>query len=144
MSIVFPQWIVQDWVDQQQREWGPRLTALDPGLRLIPPFQNPPHPGMLANRWHLGRFNEVMGQEVIIPIVGPNEEFREMDEAMFEALKRMDRHSNRSSQQIERAQKLRRAAAERAKKREKTERVEELAARIESAERVSILVPRGV
>jgi hypothetical protein len=103
MSIAFPQWVVQDWVDQQQREWGPRLTALDPGLRLIPPFQNPPDPAMAENRWHIARFNEVRGQHVLIPIAGPNGEFREMDEAMFEALKRADRHSNRSSQQVDRA-----------------------------------------
>jgi hypothetical protein len=144
VSIAFPQWVVQDWVDQQQREWGPRLTALDPGLRLIPPFQNPPDPAMAENRWHIARFNEVRGQHVLIPIAGPNGEFREMDEAMFEALKRADRHSNRSSQQVERAMKLRKAAAERAKAREKEDRVDEIAARIESAERVSIRVPRNV
>ena len=141
MSVEIPQWVVRDWVDQQQREWGPRLRALDPNLYLIPPFQNPPHPAMEPNRWHLARFNEVMGREVLIPIVGPNGEFREMDEAMFEALKRMDRHSNRSTEQTERAAKLRRQAAERAREREREDRVTELGERIASKERLSVRVP---
>jgi len=144
MAIELPQWVVQDWVDQQQREWGPRLKQLDPGLHLIPPFQNPPHPAMEPNRWHLARFNEVYGHEVVIPIVGPNGEFREMDEPMFEALKRKDLHSNRSVQAEERARRLRREAADRAKARDKEDRVVELADRIETAERTSIRVTRDV
>jgi len=144
MSVEIPQWVASNIVAEQQREWGPRLRALDPNLHLIPPFQNPPHPAMLPERWHLARFNEVVGREVIIPIITPDGGFREMDEAMFESLKRMDTHSNRSGSQRQRAEKLRRQAAQRAKEREKADRVGQIAERVESAERVSIRVPKGV
>ena len=140
MSIEIPQWVVQDWVSQQQREWEPRLRALDPGLRLIPPFQNPPHPAMEPNRWHIARFAE-WGCEAFFAIEGDNGEFREMDEAMFESLKRYDLHSPRSVAARERTERLRREAVERAKERRKDERVGELAERIESKERLSVRVP---
>ena len=140
MSLEIPQWVVQDWVSQQQREWEPRLRALDPGLRLIPPFQNPPHPAMEPNRWHIARFAE-WGCEAFFAIEGDNGEFREMDEAMFESLKRYDLHSPRSVAARERTERLRREAVERAKARQKDERVGELAERIESKERLSVRVP---
>lgn len=144
MSIKFPDWVVRGWVDQQQREWQPRLTALDPGLRLIPPFQNPPLPEMEPNRWYLVRFNEVRGQHVLIPIVGPDGEFREMDESVFAALVKADMQSSRSRDANERAARVRKRAAERAKERTAEDRRTELAERIKSADSPSILVPRGI
>jgi len=141
LSIEIPQWVVQDWVSQKQREWEPRLRALDPGLRLIPPFQNPPHPGMKANRWHLARFTDIPGFETFIPIEDPEGGFREMDEAMYDALKRADLQSPRSVAARERERRLRQEAYDSSKRREKEDRVGELAERLESAERVSIRVP---
>lgn len=144
MAIEFPDWVVQGWVDQQLREWGPRLAALDAGLKLIPPFQTPPVPEMEPNRWYIARFSEVRGQHVLMPIVGPNGEFREMDEAMFEKLKQKDMHSSRSREANERAARVRKHAAERAKERTAEDRRTELAERIKSADSPSIRVPRGI
>jgi hypothetical protein len=144
VSIILPDFVVRGIVEQQQREWGPRLEALDPGLRLIPPFQNPPLPDMVPNRWHLARFSEIRGHEVYITIQGPAGEFREMDEAMFDALKRLDMHSNRSRKAAERAARTREAAIARAKERTAEDRRTELAERIKHHESPSIHIPRSV
>lgn len=144
MAIEFPDFVVRNWVDQQQREWELRLKALDPGLRLIPPFQNPPLPDMVPNRWHLARFSEVRGHEVYITIQGPGGEFREMDEAMFDALKKRDMQSNRSRKAAERAAKVRERAIQRSKERTAEDRRQELAERIKHHDSPSIHIPRGL
>lgn len=144
MPVELPQWVVRDIVANQQREWEPRLKALDPELRLIPPFQNPPHPAMLPDRWHLARFTDMPGQESIIPIVGSNGEFREMDEGMFEALKRRDLQSPRSLEAARVERKKRQAAHDWAKRKAKEDRVGDLADRIETGERTSIRVTKEI
>lgn len=144
MAIEFPEWVVHGWVAQQLREWGPRLAELDAGLKLIPPFQTPPVPEMEPNRWYIARFSEIRGQHVLMPIVGPHGEFREMDEAMFTELKKRDMQSSRSRAANERAVKTRKHAAELAKQRTAEDRRQELKERIKHHDSPSIHVPRGI
>lgn len=141
-DLVLPAWVYTSLLTEQENRWNPILKAIDPLLRLVPPTDRPPV-GMTPERWHIARVRED-GHEAFIPIQGPHGEFREMDEAMLETLRRMDSHSPRTRREWAEDAERRARAQERAKAREHAERSEQIAERVESAMRTSVLFPRGV
>ena len=147
VRTVLPDWVVASMVDEeltaQERYWNPILQRIDPYLRLVRPFRDPPVFEMVPNRWHLSRINE-QGVELHIPIMGPDGEYREMDEAMLQALMRKDMQSSRSERINRETSRQREAARERQKQREREDRRTSLAERIYSKENVSVSVPKKV
>lgn len=145
MALYLPEWVMESLITNQERYWNPILRDLDPALRLIRPMGNPPA-DMERNRWHIGRIANVNGEivECYIPIQGPAGEFREMDEAMLDALKRMDAHSERN-QRLWREDVGRRASARaREKERQRDDRITSMAERIYSKENASVRIPRDI
>lgn len=137
--LFLPESAVRSLLSEQERYWNPILKRLDPLLRLIPPQRRPPV-GMLPNRWHIARINEQGVENYIAITTGPPDfGFREMDEAMLDALKRRDLQSTRSERIRREEQATRLACAERAKQRASEDRVDSIAARIANKTRPSIL-----
>lgn len=142
-SVVLPEFIVRNIVTEQQRRWDPILQQLDRHLFLLPPYSNPPRVEIKPERWHLARIDE-FGNETFIPIETPDGGFREMDEAMLEALKRADMHSSRSRRAREENNRRREMQRKRAEEHAKAERVGQITERVESELRTSVRIPRGV
>ena len=142
-SVVLPEFIVRNIVTEQQRRWNPVLRQLDRHLSLIPPYSNPPVAEMIPERWHIHRRDE-FGNDTYIAIQGPDGGFREMDEAMLDALRKADMHSERSRRIREENARRRDEQRKRAEKAASDERVEKIVERVESKMRTSVLIPRGV
>lgn len=136
-ALFLPESAVRSLLSEQERYWNPILKRIDPLLRLVAPMRNPPV-GMFPNRWHIGRVDPPHA-ELFIPVVGPNGEFREMDEAMLDALRRRDMQSTRSERIRREEQARHRASRERAQQRARQDRVDNIAQRIVNKERPSIL-----
>lgn len=142
-DVVLPEFIVRNIVTEQQRRWNPILRSLDRHLELVPPYTNPPRAEMKPERWHLHRRDE-FGNDTFIAIETPDGGFREMDEAMMDALRKADMHSERSRRIREENTRRREEQKKRAEQAAKDARVEQIVERVESKMRTSILIPRGV
>lgn len=91
------------------RYWDRELQRLDPRLSLVWVNENATSPGLVPGRWHIRRENEQTADS-FIPVVGPEDEYRDMGSDVLERLKAADRWNDA----VERERKRR---AERAKRR---------------------------
>jgi hypothetical protein len=143
MGVIIPDWVTERVDTQQERYWNPILQELDPNLWLIKPMTDPPY-GMTANRWHIARFSDHADRMAFFPIETPDGGFREMDQAMFEALKRMDSHSTRSNREQRRREERERAKMESRKRAAREDRATEFAERLEQKLNTSVRVPKEI
>ena len=143
MAVIIPDWVTDRIDTQQERYWNPILQRIDPHLMLVKPMSDPPY-GLEPNRWHIARLSEHADRVAYIPIQTPDGGFREMDEAMLDALKRMDSHSQRSMRErVLREQRAKRAAEAR-KEAKRQDKLQEFTERLEQKMTTSIRVPKGV
>jgi hypothetical protein len=124
------------------KDWNRELKQVDPYLELVFAPEAADAPGLVPGRYHLLRHNPG-GPPSLIPLQGPEGEFREPDSSLFQLL----RESDLWNDQAERARRKTAEALERAKERrrqrEREQRVEELVGRAKARFEPSVLV-KGV
>ena len=123
--------------------YNQEVKKIDPHLRVVMAKPATTVEGLKPGYYHVVRLRP--GHPAyIMPVEGPNGEWRDLDSGIFEQLAREDMWNDRALR--EQRQKARRAAAarDRQRERERQDRVAEINARLHSLDSTQILVPRSV
>lgn len=117
--------------------WNKELRQIDPDLQLVKANEDTRLPELRPGYWHVLRRNAA-APVTVIPVQGPNGEYREPDSSLFEELRRGDMWSNRSEAERKRTMRKLKQAEERQRDREREERIDEAVERLRSKSRLQV------
>lgn len=128
--------------DQARRDatldwWTDELRKIDPRLSLIKAKDGAEVPGMKPGYFHILRVNEGAPPS-LIPVEGPNGEFREPDSGVFDLLRRNDLWNREAAHDRKRMAREAQEAKERRRERERHARLEELQQRVKALTETSV------
>lgn len=122
-------------IDEAIQHFTRELKRIDADLELVKASNNAKAPGLVPGYWHILRKGMPCN---VLPLEGPNGEFREPGSWMYEWMESQDLWNDRAQKENRRRQKDIIAARDREKSRERQDRIDELNERWHSANHVSL------
>jgi hypothetical protein len=124
------------------KDWNRELKQIDPYLELVFAPESADAPGLVPGRYHLLRHNPGAVPS-LIPLQGPEGEFREPDSSIFQLLRESDLWNDQAERARRKTQEKLDQARERRRQREHEQRVEEMVGRAKARFEPGVLV-KGV
>lgn len=121
------------------KEWTSELQKIDPYLEMFWAPEKVTHPALKPGRFHVLRHSPVGGPVTVIPLEGPNGEYRELGSWVFDQIRSEDLWNAEVGRDRARRRKQLLQAEENRKRREREERIEEIDGRLKAANNPGVL-----